>query len=128
MIFNVAFVYILFFFEEIQVDYFLHSISMINFRINTESLSGKLDHKIEADSQQKLVMRFLLRDSANKKPMRVHQAFVRLTSVSSSANDKRGHEIFFVAEPDATHVYKFDMVIAFASFDIVSKLYCLSSR
>lgn len=80
----------------------------INFRINTESPSGKLEHKIEADSQQKLVMRFLLRDSANKKPMRVHQAFVRLTSASS---DKRGHEIFFVAEPDAAHVYKFDMVI-----------------
>ncbi|XP_020293831.1 dolichyl-diphosphooligosaccharide--protein glycosyltransferase subunit 2 isoform X2 [Pseudomyrmex gracilis] len=84
-------------------------------KINTESLSGKLDHKIEADSQQKLVMRFLLRDSANKKPMRVHQAFVRLTSVSSSANDKRGHEIFFVAEPDATHVYKFDMPVGAAA-------------
>ena len=56
-------------------------------------------------------MRFLLRDSANKKPMRVHQAFVRLISVSTSTNDKRGHEIFFVAEPDAAHVYKFDMVI-----------------
>lgn len=54
-------------------------------------------------------MRFLLRDLANKKPMRVHQAFVRLTSASTS--DKQGHEIFFVAEPDATHVYKFDMVI-----------------
>lgn len=83
----------------------------INFRVNTKSPSGKLEHKIEADSQQKLVMRFLLRDSASKKPMRVHQAFVRLTSVSESANNKRGHEIFFVAEPDAAHVYKFDMVI-----------------
>jgi len=56
-------------------------------------------------------MRFLLRDLANKKPMRVHQAFVRLTSVSASTSDKQGHEIFFVAEPDAAHVYKFDMVI-----------------
>lgn len=81
-------------------------------KINTESPSGKLEHKIEADSQQKLVMRFLLRDSANKKPMRVHQAFVRLTSASS---DKRGHEIFFVAEPDAAHVYKFDMPVGTAA-------------
>ncbi|KAL0132060.1 hypothetical protein PUN28_000081 [Cardiocondyla obscurior] len=80
-------------------------------RINTETPSGKLDHKIEADSQQKLVMRFLLRDSANKKPMRVHQAFVRLISVSTSTTEKRGHEIFFVAEPDAAHVYKFDMPV-----------------
>lgn len=82
----------------------------LNFRIKTEFPSGKLEHKIEADSQQKLVMRFLLRDSTSKKPMRVHQAFVRLTSVFDSVNDKRGHEIFFVAEPDAAHVYKFDMV------------------
>ncbi|XP_029170574.1 dolichyl-diphosphooligosaccharide--protein glycosyltransferase subunit 2 [Nylanderia fulva] len=81
-------------------------------KINTESPSGKLEHKIEADSQQKLVMRFLLRDSANKKPMRVHQAFVRLTSASS---DKRGHEIFFVAESDAAHVYKFDMPVGTAA-------------
>ncbi|XP_032674890.1 dolichyl-diphosphooligosaccharide--protein glycosyltransferase subunit 2 [Odontomachus brunneus] len=85
-------------------------------RINTESPSGKLEHKIEADSQQKLVMRFLLRDSANKKPMRVHQAFVRLTSVAESTNNKqRGHEIFFVAEPDAAHVYKFDMPVGTAA-------------
>ncbi|XP_072754556.1 dolichyl-diphosphooligosaccharide--protein glycosyltransferase subunit 2 [Anoplolepis gracilipes] len=84
-------------------------------RVNTESPSGKLQHKIEADSQQKLIMRFLLRDSGNKKPMRVHQAFVRLTSVSSSTSDKRGHEIFFVAEPDATHVYKFDMPVGTAA-------------
>ncbi|EZA55944.1 dolichyl-diphosphooligosaccharide--protein glycosyltransferase subunit 2 [Ooceraea biroi] len=84
-------------------------------RVNTESPSGKLEHKIEADSQQKLVMRFLLRDSASKKPMRVHQAFVRLTSVATSANDKRGHEIFFVAEPDAAHVYKFDMPVGTAA-------------
>ncbi|XP_018397235.1 PREDICTED: dolichyl-diphosphooligosaccharide--protein glycosyltransferase subunit 2 [Cyphomyrmex costatus] len=84
-------------------------------RINTESSSGKLEHKIEADSQQKLVMRFLLRDSANKKPMRVHQAFVRLTSISTSINNKRGHEIFFVAEPDATHIYKFDMPVGTAA-------------
>ncbi|XP_050446458.1 dolichyl-diphosphooligosaccharide--protein glycosyltransferase subunit 2 [Cataglyphis hispanica] len=84
-------------------------------KVNTESPSGKLEHKIEADSQQKLVMRFLLRDSANKKPMRVHQAFVRLTSVSASTSDKRGHEIFFVAEPDAAHVYKFDMPVGTAA-------------
>ncbi|KAL6440134.1 hypothetical protein ACFW04_003029 [Cataglyphis niger] len=84
-------------------------------KVNTEFPSGKLEHKIEADSQQKLVMRFLLRDSANKKPMRVHQAFVRFTSVSASTSDKRGHEIFFVAEPDAAHVYKFDMPVGTAA-------------
>lgn len=70
-----------------------------------------MSQKIEADSQQKLVMRFLLRDNANKKPMRTHQAFVRLSSISK--NDKKGHEILFVAEADTSHLYKFDMVFIF---------------
>jgi len=63
-------------------------------------------------------MRFLLRDSVNKKPMRVHQAFVCLTSAIMSAN-KRNPEIFFVAEPDAAHVYKFDMVFKFLLLQIL---------
>ncbi|XP_015594118.1 dolichyl-diphosphooligosaccharide--protein glycosyltransferase subunit 2 [Cephus cinctus] len=76
---------------------------------------NKLGQKIEADSQQKLVVRFLLKDAANKKPIRVHQAFVRISSVSESKSDKHGHEIIFVAEPDASHVYKFDMPLATAA-------------
>ncbi|XP_046429013.1 dolichyl-diphosphooligosaccharide--protein glycosyltransferase subunit 2 [Neodiprion fabricii] len=68
----------------------------------------KLSSKIEADSQQKLVIRFLLKDSTSQKPIRVHQAFVRLYSVSNSGNTQ-GQEIIFVAEPDTGNVYKFDM-------------------
>lgn len=51
----------------------------------------------------------MLKDSANKKPMRVHQAFIRLAStlVTNTYND---NEITFVAEPDSANVYKFDMV------------------
>ncbi|KAG9433483.1 dolichyl-diphosphooligosaccharide--protein glycosyltransferase subunit 2 [Apis mellifera carnica] len=85
----------------------------------------KLSQKIEADSQQKLVMRFLLRDNANKKPMRTHQAFVRLSSMSISKNDKKGHEILFVAEADTSHLYKFDMPVgtAAANFNYQSRDY-----
>ncbi|XP_006611989.1 dolichyl-diphosphooligosaccharide--protein glycosyltransferase subunit 2 [Apis dorsata] len=85
----------------------------------------KLSQKIEADSQQKLVMRFLLRDNANKKPMRAHQAFVRLSSISISKNDKKGHEILFVAEADTSHLYKFDMPVgtAAANFNYQSRDY-----
>ncbi|XP_001601669.2 dolichyl-diphosphooligosaccharide--protein glycosyltransferase subunit 2 [Nasonia vitripennis] len=72
----------------------------------------KLNQKIEADSQQKLVIRFLLKDASKNKPMRVHQAFVRLASVSS---EKDKQEIIFVAEPDASHVYKFDMPVGTAA-------------
>ena len=82
----------------------------------------KLTHKIEADSQQKLVMRFLLRDGGSKKPMRTHQAFVRLSSASDSNSDEKGREILFVAEPDTFNLYKFDMPVgsAAANFDYQS--------
>ncbi|XP_034940287.1 dolichyl-diphosphooligosaccharide--protein glycosyltransferase subunit 2 [Chelonus insularis] len=72
---------------------------------------NKLAHKIEADSQQKLVMRFMLRDAANNKPMRVHQAFVRLSAIVKPGEDKQPREVIFVAEPDASNVYKFDMPV-----------------
>ncbi|KZC05031.1 PREDICTED: dolichyl-diphosphooligosaccharide--protein glycosyltransferase subunit 2 [Dufourea novaeangliae] len=73
----------------------------------------KLSHKIEADSQQKLVMRFLLKDDISKKPMRAHQVFVRLSSASDSKDDKdrKSREILFVAEPDTSQLYKFDMPV-----------------
>ncbi|CAK9802668.1 Dolichyl-diphosphooligosaccharide--protein glycosyltransferase subunit 2 [Anthophora quadrimaculata] len=77
----------------------------------------KLSQKVEADSQQKLVMRFLLRDGGSKKAMRTHQAFVRLSSVSDSNDSKKGREIIFVAEPDASHVYKFDMPVGTAAMN-----------
>ncbi|XP_078038944.1 oligosaccharide transferase delta subunit [Augochlora pura] len=75
----------------------------------------KLSQKIEADSQQKLVMRFLLKDSISKKPMRTHQAFVRLSSATESKDkSKMGREIIFVAEPDTSQLYKFDMPVGSA--------------
>lgn len=82
---------------------------MIFFFLYRVAQPQKLAQKIEADSQQKLVIRFLLKDAAKNKPFRVHQAFIRLSSASSSAKDAQ--EIIFVAEPDPSHVYKFDMVI-----------------
>ena len=82
----------------------------------------KLSEKIEADSQQKLVMRFLFKDGTIKKSMRTHQTFVRLSSVSDSNNDKKEREILLVAEPDASHLYKFDMPVGSmaANFDYQS--------
>ncbi|XP_003707065.1 oligosaccharide transferase delta subunit isoform X2 [Megachile rotundata] len=82
----------------------------------------KLSEKIEADSQQKLVMRFLFRDGTTKKPMRTHQTFVRLSSVANSNSDKKAREILLVAEPDASHLYKFDMPVGSmaANFDYLS--------
>lgn len=79
-----------------------------NYRVN---YPDKLNQKIEADSQQKLVMRFLLKDGISKKAMRTHQAFVRLFSATDAKDGgKMGREILFVAEPDTSQLYKFDMV------------------
>lgn len=69
-----------------------------------------MSDKIEADSQQKLMIRFLLKDSTSKKAIRVHQAFVRLIPKSNAAKEKGISEIIFIAEPDASNVHKFDMV------------------
>ncbi|KAG7199223.1 hypothetical protein KM043_018093 [Ampulex compressa] len=84
-------------------------------KLTRVAFSEKLGHKIEADSQQKLVMRFLLKDASNNKPMRAHQVFVRLSSVFESSSTKQGHEIIFVAEPDTSNVYKFDMPVGSAA-------------
>ncbi|XP_023287669.1 dolichyl-diphosphooligosaccharide--protein glycosyltransferase subunit 2 isoform X2 [Orussus abietinus] len=70
---------------------------------------NKLEEKIEADSQQKLVMRFALKDST-KKTIRTHQAFVKLSPAADSTITNKDHEIIFVAET-SLEVYKFDMPV-----------------
>ena len=59
---------------------------------------------LEADRHQKVLLRFIVRDTSTGAATRVHQAFVRITH----ATTKR--EIIFVAEPDSGDLYKFDMV------------------
>ncbi|XP_011503623.1 PREDICTED: dolichyl-diphosphooligosaccharide--protein glycosyltransferase subunit 2 [Ceratosolen solmsi marchali] len=84
----------------------------------------KLNGKIEADFQQKLVIRFLLKDALKNKPIKVHQAFVRLSSLPLK---KKNREIIFVAEVDASYVYKFDMPVGTAAknFDYQSGVYSI---
>lgn len=65
---------------------------------------SKLPSVLEADSQQKVVVRFQLVAAGSTKPLGVHQAFLRLW------NDKTKQEIIFNAEKDSSKTYKFDMV------------------
>ena len=67
------------------------------------SFPNKLEGAVEADVHQKLIMKFLLRDSLSNEAVKVHQAFVRLTHVDTQ------QEIFFVAEQDSSSAYKFDL-------------------
>lgn len=66
---------------------------------------SKLPSVLEADSQQKVVVRFQLVAAGSTKPLSVHQAFLRLW------NEKTKQEIIFNAEKDSSKTYKFDMDI-----------------
>ena len=59
---------------------------------------------VEADRHQKVVVKFVVKDTTSGENTRVHQAFVRVAHAST------GREIIFVADPDGSDVYKFDMV------------------
>ena len=64
----------------------------------------KAANTFEADSHQKIIMKFQLKDKTNVKSVSAHQTFVKLT------NQNTNQEIIFVAQPDTTG-YKFDLDI-----------------
>ena len=65
---------------------------------------------LEADHQQKVVMKFAIRDKQADQLMVAHQAFVRLTPIPAT-----GDEIVYVAEADNSNHYKFELVSLQAS-------------
>nr|CAG4640807.1 EOG090X04WQ [Eulimnadia texana] len=72
-------------------------------KLRKVAFPNAFDEVLEADSHQKLLLKFALRDVNSKELATVHQAFVRLTHIESQ------QEIFFVAEPDLNDLYKFDL-------------------
>ncbi|KAK3880325.1 hypothetical protein Pcinc_015204 [Petrolisthes cinctipes] len=78
-----------------------------------------LGENLAADQHQRVMLRFLVRDTASGRPTRVHQAFVKITHVDSA------REIIFVAETDANDLYKFDIDVSSSvkEFGGVSGLY-----
>ncbi|CAG2055222.1 unnamed protein product [Timema podura] len=69
------------------------------------SYPSKLTSVVEADTLQKLITKFNLKDKGTGKLMTVHQAFVKLTHRETKA------EIIFVADADSTKTYKLDVDI-----------------
>ncbi|XP_054265944.1 dolichyl-diphosphooligosaccharide--protein glycosyltransferase subunit 2-like [Macrosteles quadrilineatus] len=64
----------------------------------------KLGRVLELDTQQKLVVRFTLKDKNSGKPLNVHQAFLRFENKATL------QEIIFVAEVDPNNQgYRFDL-------------------
>lgn len=77
--------------------------SSSQFKKQSVTFPSKLGTVLNADAQQKVVVKAVLLDEASDKPITVHQSFVRLSSQES------GEEIIFVAEQDTSKAYKFDM-------------------
>lgn len=90
-------------------------------KLSKISFPNKLTVPVEADSLQKLIMKFSLKDKSTGKLMTVHQAFVKLHNAATN------QEIIFVAEPDSGKVYKFDIDVGSkaADFSYVSGLYTM---
>lgn len=76
---------------------------------------GKISAALSADAQQKIVIKVVLVEEATKKPMLVHQAFVRFE------NKATNEEIIFVAEPDSSKTYRFDLDLSVRGIDFAHK-------
>ncbi|XP_037043681.1 dolichyl-diphosphooligosaccharide--protein glycosyltransferase subunit 2-like [Bradysia coprophila] len=95
--------------------------STSSFKKQTIDYPNKLSEELNADAQQKVLLRVTLIDETTGSPMTVHQAFIRLE------NKKSGEEIIFVAEQDTSKAYKFDMDVGARGVDFghISGLYSM---
>lgn len=70
---------------------------------HTVAHPNKLNVVLNADQQQKILVKALLVDEKTKAPITVHQAFVLFQ------DPKKTREVIFVAEQDSSKAYKFDL-------------------
>lgn len=76
---------------------------------------NKIAEQLSADAQQKIVIKTVLVEEATKKPMLVHQAFVRFENKATK------EEIIFVAEPDSSKTYRFDLDLSVRGVDFAHR-------
>lgn len=79
---------------------------------------SKLQEALKADHSSKIVIKFVLVDDQSRKPITVHQAFVRFSN-------EKGDDVVFIAEADSSKTYKFDVDVGqkAADFDYNSGVY-----
>merc|ERR1739844_174685 len=73
----------------------------------------KVKKELEADHHHKVIIKFAVKDKASGEKVKVHQAFVRLALKDS--------EIIYVAEPDSSNNYKFDLDVSAKAKEFGSK-------
>jgi len=80
----------------------------------------KLTTPLNADHHHKLIVKFAVKDKVSGDKIKVHQAFVRMALKEA--------EIIYVAEPDASNNYKFDLDVSAKSkeFGFKSGKYSIS--
>lgn len=78
---------------------------------HTVTPPSKLAIVLNADSQQKVLLKTVLVDDVSGKPINVHQAFVLLR------HQETRQEIIFVAETDSSKAYKFEMDVGARASD-----------
>jgi len=66
---------------------------------------NKLEKPLTADHHHKVILRFAVKDRASGAKVKVHQAFVKLALGDDA-------EIIYVAEPDSSNNYKFDLDVS----------------
>jgi len=71
--------------------------------------------KISVDYKERILFNFNVLDSATKKAMLIHQAFIKLTHIETAA------EIIYVAEAANSKLYMFDLDLGQAAQDFNSK-------
>jgi len=82
-------------------------------KMTSLSHPDKVKKDLTADHHHKVVIKFSVKDKANGEKVKVHQAFVQLALGDS--------EIIYVAEPDSSNNYKFDLDVSAKAKEFGSK-------
>lgn len=82
-------------------------------KLNPVAHPKKLAKLLTADHHHKVILRFAVKDRANGAKVKVHQAFVKLALGEA--------EIIYVAEPDSSNNYKFDLDVSSKAKEFGSK-------
>lgn len=82
-------------------------------KLNPVAHPNKVAKLMTADHHHKVILRFVVKDRANGAKVKVHQAFVKLALGDA--------EIIYVAEPDSSNNYKFDLDVSSKAKEFGSK-------
>lgn len=84
-------------------------------KMTSVSHPEKVKKALTADHHHKVIIKFSVKDKASGEKVKVHQAFIRLGDLEDDS------EIIYVAEPDSSNNYKFDLDVSAKAKEFGSK-------